>query len=179
MARAPSTEVTPESGIRENVQMDPLHSTRQISKSQTRWIHEWERYDKIRSSTRGCHFTHTLSPDYQQHYNHSPKTCVEHPTCRWSWCMECSGPHYICSLQDSRSCHKNTAVDRWVGSSDQQNKDQATVFSQATLKEKITLKLWDRTLPQEETPICLGVKLDPRLSWKPQRNQEISPAEKN
>ena len=26
----------------------------------------------------------------------------------------------------------------------------------------------DRTLPQVETPIFLGVKLDPRLSWKPQ-----------
>ena len=47
-------------------------------------------------------------------------------------------------------------------------KTQATVFSLATLKEKITLKLGDRTLPQVETPIFLGVKLDPRLSWKPQ-----------
>ena len=47
-------------------------------------------------------------------------------------------------------------------------KTQATVFSLATLKEKITLKLGDRTLPQVETPIYLGVKLDPRLSWKPQ-----------
>ena len=47
-------------------------------------------------------------------------------------------------------------------------KTQATVFSLATLKEKITLKLGDRTLPQEETPIFLGVKLDPCLSWKPQ-----------
>ena len=43
-------------------------------------------------------------------------------------------------------------------------KTQATVFSLATLKEKINLKLGDRTLPQVETPIFLGVKLDPRLS---------------
>ena len=47
-------------------------------------------------------------------------------------------------------------------------KTQATIFTLATLKEKITLKLGDRTLPQVETPIFLGVKLDPRLSWKPQ-----------
>ena len=47
-------------------------------------------------------------------------------------------------------------------------KPQATVFSLATLKEKITLKLGDRTLPQVETPIFLAVKLDPCLSWKPQ-----------
>ena len=43
-------------------------------------------------------------------------------------------------------------------------KTQVTVFSLATLKgKKITLKLGDRTLPQVETPIFLGVKLDPRL----------------
>ena len=47
-------------------------------------------------------------------------------------------------------------------------KTQATVFSLATLKEKITLKLGDRTLPQVETSIFLRVKLDPLLSWKPQ-----------
>ena len=40
---------------------------------------------------------------------------------------------------------------------------QATVFSLATLKEKITLKLGDRTLPQVETPIFLRVKLDPQI----------------
>ena len=44
-------------------------------------------------------------------------------------------------------------------------KTQATVFSLATLKENITLKFGDRTLPQVETPMFLGVKLDPRLSW--------------
>ena len=42
-------------------------------------------------------------------------------------------------------------------------KPKATVFSLATLKEKITLKLGDRTLPQEEIPIFLRVKLDPQI----------------
>ncbi|KAK7115905.1 hypothetical protein V1264_001691 [Littorina saxatilis] len=47
-------------------------------------------------------------------------------------------------------------------------KPQATVFSLSTTKEKVTIKLGDKTLPQVETPTFLGVKLDPRLSWKPQ-----------
>ena len=46
-------------------------------------------------------------------------------------------------------------------------KTQATVFSHSTSKEKITIKLGDKTLPQVETPTFLGVKLDTRLEWKP------------
>ena len=46
-------------------------------------------------------------------------------------------------------------------------KTQATVFSLSTSKEKVTIKLGDKTLPQVEAPIFLGVKLDTRLSWKP------------
>ena len=46
-------------------------------------------------------------------------------------------------------------------------KTQATVFSLSTSKEKVTIKLGDKTLPQVETPTFLGVKLDTRLSWKP------------
>ena len=46
-------------------------------------------------------------------------------------------------------------------------KTQATVFSLSTSKEKVTIKLGDKTLPQVETPTFLGVKLDTRLSWEP------------
>ena len=46
-------------------------------------------------------------------------------------------------------------------------KTQATVFSLSTSKEKVAIKLGDKTLPQVETPTFLGVKLDTRLSWKP------------
>ena len=46
-------------------------------------------------------------------------------------------------------------------------KTQATVFSLSTSKEKVAIKLGDKTLPQVETPTFLGVKLDIRLSWKP------------
>ena len=55
---------------------------------------------------------------------------------------------------------------------------QATVFSLATLKETITLKLGDRTLHQVETPSFLGVKLDPQIDeMATKRKKEISPAE--
>ena len=46
-------------------------------------------------------------------------------------------------------------------------KTQATVFSLSTSKEKVAIKLGDKTLPQVETPTFLRVKLDTRLSWKP------------
>ena len=46
-------------------------------------------------------------------------------------------------------------------------KTQATVFSLSTSKEKVAIKLGDKTLPQVETSTFLGVKLDTRLSWKP------------
>ena len=39
-------------------------------------------------------------------------------------------------------------------------KTQATVFSLSTSKEKVAIKLGDKTLPQVETPTFLGVKLD-------------------
>ena len=44
-------------------------------------------------------------------------------------------------------------------------KTQATVFSLSTSKEKVAIKLGDKTLPQVVT--FLGVKFDTRLSWKP------------
>ena len=46
-------------------------------------------------------------------------------------------------------------------------KTQATVFSLSTSKEKVAIKLGDKTLPQVQTHTFLGVKLDTRLSWKP------------
>ena len=46
-------------------------------------------------------------------------------------------------------------------------KTQATVYSLSTSKEKVAIKLGDKTLPQVKTPTFLGVELDTRLSWKP------------
>ena len=46
-------------------------------------------------------------------------------------------------------------------------KTQATVFFFFTSKEKVAIKLGDKTLPQAQTPTFLGVKLDTRLSRKP------------
>ena len=44
---------------------------------------------------------------------------------------------------------------------------QFTVFSLPTSKEKVIIKLGDKTLPKVDTPTLLWVKLDTRLSWKP------------
>ncbi|KAK7094328.1 hypothetical protein V1264_007968 [Littorina saxatilis] len=77
-------------------------------------------------------------------------------------------------LATSAACRIQTAVHdvhQWTedwGLQVSEVKTQATVFSLSTTKEKVTIKLGDRTLPQVETPTFLGVKLDPRLSWKPQ-----------
>ena len=48
-------------------------------------------------------------------------------------------------------------------------KIQATVFSLSTSKEKVAIKLGDKTLPQAETSTFLGIKFDTRLSWKPHK----------
>ena len=61
-------------------------------------------------------------------------------------------------------------VEQWTNDWDLQIsevKTQATVFSLSASKEKVSIKLGDKTLPQVETPTFLGVKLDTRLSWKP------------
>ncbi|KAK7087372.1 hypothetical protein V1264_021433 [Littorina saxatilis] len=77
-------------------------------------------------------------------------------------------------LATSAACRIQTVVHdvhQWTedwGLQVSEVKTQATVFSLSTTKEKVTIKLGDRTLPQVETPTFLGVKLDPRLSWKPQ-----------
>ena len=44
-------------------------------------------------------------------------------------------------------------------------KTQATVFSLSTSKEKVAIKLRDKTLPKVETLTFLGVTLDTRLTW--------------
>ena len=46
-------------------------------------------------------------------------------------------------------------------------KTVATLFTLSTSKEKIKIKLGNTTLPQEDTPTFLGVKLDKHLTWKP------------
>ena len=110
---------------------------------------------------------------------------IEHPTCRWSCCMECSGPHYICSLQDSGNCHKNTAVDKWVGSSDQQNKDPSDSFLSSNSQGKDHSEAWrQNTTPSRNTNFSRSKTgptsvMETTNRWNGnKRNQEISSAEK-
>ena len=62
-------------------------------------------------------------------------------------------------------------IDRWTqdwGLTINESKTQATLFSLSTSKERVTLRLKDQVIPQTDTPTFLGVKLDSRLTWKPQ-----------
>ena len=47
-------------------------------------------------------------------------------------------------------------------------KTNSALFSLSTSKEQIKLLLKDEIVPQTDTPTCPGVKLDTRLTWKPQ-----------
>ena len=47
-------------------------------------------------------------------------------------------------------------------------KTNATLFSLSTTKETVKLKLRGQELPQTDTPTFLGIKMDARLTWKPQ-----------
>ena len=139
MARGPSTEGTPESGIRENVQMDPLLSTRQISKSQTRWE---EFHKEVSFHPHSCTST-TLQPFSQDVSNtlHADDCAV------WS-----AADHTTSAAYRIRSCHKNTAVDRWVGSSDQQNKDPNDSFLSSNSQGKDHSEAWrQNTTPSRNT----------------------------
>ena len=48
------------------------------------------------------------------------------------------------------------------------SKTNSTLFSLSTSKEQIKLRLKDEIVPTTDTPTFLGVKLDTRLTWKPQ-----------
>nr|KAG5705581.1 hypothetical protein BaRGS_034779 [Batillaria attramentaria] len=48
------------------------------------------------------------------------------------------------------------------------SKTNATLFSLSTTNDQVNLKLQGQVLPQTNTPTFLGVKLDTRLTWKPQ-----------
>ena len=48
------------------------------------------------------------------------------------------------------------------------SKTNSTLFSLSTSKKQIKLRLKDEIVPQTDTPTFLGVKLDTRLTWKPQ-----------
>ena len=48
------------------------------------------------------------------------------------------------------------------------SKTNSTLFSLSTSKEQIKLRLKGEIVPQTDSPTFLGVKLDTRLTWKPQ-----------
>lgn len=60
-----------------------------------------------------------------------------------------------------------TWTDEW-GLELNTTKTNATLFSLSTANEQVKLKLQGLVLPQTDTPTFLGVKLDTRLTWRPQ-----------
>ena len=58
------------------------------------------------------------------------------------------------------------------------SKTNSTLFSLSTSKEQIKLRLKGEIVPQTDNPTFLGVKLDTRLTWKPQIEKERSSLQK-
>ena len=106
----------------------------------------------------------TPSPGlHEWHHNHSAKTCIKHPACRW-----------LCSMVRWRTNHRiqNTIneVCSWTESWALQlntTKTVSTLFTLSTATEKVSLKFNNQPVPQVETPTFLGVTLDTRLTRKP------------
>ena len=57
-------------------------------------------------------------------------------------------------------------ADEWLVSINKK-KTEATIFSLSPKKETVNLTINGETIPQQETPTYLGVKLDKRLTWHP------------
>ena len=139
--------------------------TRQISQSKPGWPFEQKR-ENARSPTGRSHLTDTLSLVHQQHLDCASPTCLQHPTCRWSRCVECIWIHHIFYWQNPGSCAQGRAVTGVFRSVKWRLRPQLSPPPPQKKKKKVAIKLGDKTLPQVETPTFLGVKLDTRLSWK-------------
>ena len=57
-------------------------------------------------------------------------------------------------------------ADEWLVTINKK-KTEATVFSLSPKKEEVNLKINGESIPQQDTPTYLGVKLDKRLTWAP------------
>ena len=146
--------------------MDPMLPTQQIGQSRTGWPFEQKR-ENARSPTERSHLTDTLSPVHQQHHDCASPTCLNtlHADDLAVW----SASEYTTSSA-YRIQEAVNKVEQWTndwGLQISEVKTQTTIFPLSTSKEKVAIKLGDKTLPQVETPTFLGVKLYTQLSRKP------------
>ena len=108
------------------------------------------------------------------------------PHCSWSTSMissplyqRGSQTHYMQTIWQSE--HTTTAtyriqeaisdISKWTldwGLEINTSKTNSTLFSLSASKEQIKLRLKGEIVPQTDNPTFLGVKLDTRLTWKPQ-----------
>ena len=139
--------------------------TRQISQNKTGWPFEQKR-ENARSPTGRRHLTDTFSctsTTSRLCFRHVSNTLHADDLAVWSASEYTTSSAY--RIQEAVN-----KIEQWTNDWGLQISEvnaQATVFSLCTSKEKVAIKLGDKTLPQVETPTFLGVKLDTRLSWKP------------
>ena len=122
-----------------SVQMDSMLTTRQISQSKTGWPFEQKRENE-RSPAGRSHLTDF--PVHQQHHDCASPTCLQQPTCRWSRCVEWIWIYHIFCLQNSGSCERGRAVDKWLGSPDQWSEYAGHSFLPLHLQRKSRHKAW-------------------------------------
>ena len=125
------------------------------------WAKAWKFW---KSPTGRSHLTDTLSLVHQQHLACASTTCLQHPTCRWSRCVECIWIHHILCLQNPGSCEQDTAVDKWLGSSDQWSEDTGHSFLPLHLQRKCRHKAWGQdTTPSRDSHLSRGKAWHPNL----------------
>ena len=84
--------------------------------------------------------------------------------------------HHHCNLQDPRSHQWHQQVDIWLGPRDKHWQNKQLSLLNFHPKEQIKLRPKDEIVPQTDTPTFPGVKLDTRLTWKPQINSFLTAA---
>ena len=137
----------------------------QNSKSEGRWDDQQTSQVERGCSPRWCSIAYSLPSLHKWHHNHSAKTCVKHPACRW-----------LCSMVRWRTYHhscppypeyhqRGVQLNRELGTTAQHNQDSQDTLHTVHRKGEGLTK--NQPVPQVETPTFLGVTLDTRLTWKP------------
>ena len=128
--------------------MDPVFRTLQISQSKTGWTFEQNRENARMSPTGRSHLIGTLSP-----YINNISTALSRRVSKTLHAEDLavwSPPEYTTSSA-YRIHEAVNKVEQWTNAWRLQIsglKVQATVFSLSTSKEKVTIKIGDKTLPQ-------------------------------
>ena len=169
LERGTSCETTEDLCALQDVHVDPALPICKDCPSKTWWHSQQKSLSSWRSITGRCSVPHTVPGLHQWYPHHFIKEGLKHTTCRRPGNLECVWAHSHCKLQDPRSHQWYQQVD--LGLEINTSKTNSALFSLSTSKEQIKLRLKYEIVPQTNTPTFLGVKLDTRLTWKPQIEQ--------